>query len=101
MGTDDAQTAPDLFAATGREPIPDGGVLNVHFEDPARAGQTVEIAIHDGDDPTATASIAIALRGNGKGHELFIVPVGWSSVVLEAPGSAAHVVDVALPTLRA
>ena len=97
VANEHAQTDPDLFAATGHEPIPAGGVLAVRFVDPARAGQTIAVTARDGDDPTATARLDIRLRGNGKGEELFIVPVGWASVVLEAPGSAVHVVDVALP----
>ncbi len=88
---------PDRFAGTDPDPVPDGGILTVAFEDPDRGGQNVVVVASDGDDPSATAEFGIHLRGNGRGRGQFIVPVGWGSVVLTAPGSRSRTIAVALP----
>ena len=42
--------------------------------------------------------VAIGLVAEGdEGSELFIVPVGWGSVVLSSEGSRSHSIEVALP----
>lgn len=95
--TETPSDLPDRFAGTDPDPVPDGGILTVKFADPERAKQTISAVASDGDDPTATVDFEIPLRGNGKGSALFIVPVGWGSVVLSAPGSRPRSVAVALP----
>ena len=90
-------TLPDRFDGSGPNPVPDGGVLTVRFADPDRGGQTVEVDATDRDDATESRRVSIKLRGNGKGSQLFIVPVGWGGVVLTGDGSRPHTVDVALP----
>lgn len=95
--TDDPSPLPDRFQGTHPDPVPDGGVLTVLHVDPDRAGQTIEVDATDSDDHTDSRRVEIKLRGNGKGSQLFIVPVGWSGVVLTSAGSQPHAVDVALP----
>ncbi len=93
----DSDAPPDRFDGTNPDPVPDGGVLTVLYADPDRGGQTVEVEATDRDDTTASQRVEIKLRGNGKGSQLFIVPVGWGGVVLTSSGSQPHAVDVALP----
>jgi hypothetical protein len=90
-------SVPDRFAGTHPDPVPAGGVLTVLFADPERGGAAVEVEAKDRDDATESRTLSVKLRGNGKGSQLFIVPVGWGGVVLSAPGSAPHTVAVALP----
>jgi len=88
---------PDRFAGTHPDPVPDGGVLTVVYADPERGGQTVAVTASDRDDATESRSVQVKLRGNGKGSQLFIVPVGWGGVVLASDGSQPHTIAVALP----
>jgi hypothetical protein len=88
---------PDRFDGTHPDPVPDGGVLTVLYADPERGGQTIEVDATDRDDATESQRLEVTLRGNGKGSQLFIVPVGWGGVVLTSAGSRPHVVNVALP----
>jgi len=87
----------DRFAGTDPDPVPDGGILTVHYRDPGHASQSVEIKATDGADPTDTKTVSLALRGNGAGKALFIVPAGWESVVLTDDAGATRTVAVALP----
>lgn len=98
LAQQDAESAvPDRFVGTEPDPVPDGGVLTVKFDDPERAGQVVAVTACDGDDPTEVATVDVKLRGNGKGTGLLIVPVGWGSVVLSCAWSQKHTIAVAVP----
>lgn len=77
--------------------MPDGGILIVHYQDPELGGQVVSVSAHDGGDPSDRRELRIRLRGNGKGSCEFVVPVGWTSVVLTSERSAPHEVPVARP----
>jgi hypothetical protein len=88
---------PDCFAGTQTDPLPDGGILLIKFHDPQRAGRAVEVTATNADDPSETRTVAIQLRGNGRGTAHFISPVGWGGIVLSAAGSRPHRVDVAVP----
>ena len=95
MATD--KDATDRFEGTQPNPVPDGGILTVHYADAHQAKQTVQVVVADRDDASETAALEIPLRGNGKGSTLFIVPAGWGGVVLSNDKSRSHSVDVALP----
>lgn len=90
-------TLPDRFAGTQPDPVPDGGILTVHYADVDQAKQTVRVVATDRDDSTDAVQLDIPLRGNGKGSALLTVPVGWSGVVLSSEQSEVHAIDVALP----
>ncbi len=87
----------DCFARTSREPVPDGGILTIVFEDPARAGQQVQVVASDRDDPGAKQTVEIQLRGNGRGSGQLVVPSGWGAIALGCEGCAPCTIDVALP----
>ena len=71
----------------------EGTNLSVHFDNPALAGQTVDVTAED-SVTGATDTVEVTLDAAGQGHAAFPVPMGWSAVVLQHPTSADKTIPV-------
>jgi hypothetical protein len=70
-----------------------GATVNLSYEDPARANQTIVVTITGGNPPRIEA-VPIQLDGSGKGTGNWKVPTGWRKGFVNAPGCPEQIIPI-------
>ena len=70
-----------------------GSTVNLSYDDPARANQTIVVTITGGNPPRIEA-VPIQLDADGKGTGNWKVPTGWRKGFVNAPGCQEQIIPI-------